>query len=59
MEILRIISKFILFTFIIIGQPTGIVLAQDFRVEVVVDQLNVRPEPPSAKSHFGWSRYLR
>ncbi|MFC1859870.1 hypothetical protein ACFL9U_17845 [Thermodesulfobacteriota bacterium] len=46
MEMLRLISKLILFTFIIIGQPAGLVSAQDFRVEVVVDQLNVRPEPP-------------
>ena len=46
METLRLISKSILFTFLIIGQPAGLVLAQDFRVEVIVDQLNVRPEPP-------------
>lgn len=46
MERLRLIFKFILFAFIITGQPAGIALAQDFQVEVVVDQLNVRPEPP-------------
>lgn len=46
MKMFRMISKSILFSFIIIGQPAVLVFAQDFRVEVVVDQLYVRPEPP-------------
>jgi hypothetical protein len=46
MENLRPISKYILFVFIFVGQTAGFALSQDFQVEVVVDQLNVRPEAP-------------
>jgi hypothetical protein len=46
MKTLRLISKSILFAFIIIGQTATFALSQDFQVEVVVDHLNVRPEAP-------------